>query len=177
MTAKEFAKLPEAADDSQLELVRGRVVVMPRPGFLHGVVQATLVAFLVHFVHLHRLGRITVESGLQTEFDPDTVRGPDIAFWSKERIPLDQVPKVYPDVAADLTVEIRSPSNTKAGLDQKVREYLKRGVRLVWLVDPKARTVTVYRKPGKGEVLRVDDELSGDDVLPGFTCPIAELFA
>jgi Uma2 family endonuclease len=177
LTAEEFARLPEPADGSQQELVRGKVVTMPPPGFRHGRVQVRISGKIDSYALHERLGQVTVESGLQTEFAPDTVRGPDVAFWSKERIPLDEEPEGYPDVAADLTVEVRSPGDKQAALNQKIREYFKRGVRLVWIVDPAKRTVTVYHKPGKGETLRDNDVLTGEDVLPGFTCLVAELFA
>ncbi len=108
---------------------------MPPPRFRHGNVQLAVAARLYHFVLANGLGRTTVESGLQTEFDPDTVRGPDVAFWSKERLPLDQIPEGYPEVAADLCVEVLSPSNTTAGMDAKVREYLRAACSLVWVVD------------------------------------------
>jgi Uma2 family endonuclease len=178
LTAKEFAALPPPADGSKQELVRGVVISMPPPpNFGHGECQAAVCIILGNYVRANRLGRITVESGLQTEHDPDSVRGPDVAFWSKERLPFDQRPEVYPDVAADLIVEVRSPSNTTARLIAKIREYFACGVRLVWVVDPDARTVTIYRQPGEGRVVWDDATLSGEDVLPGFTCPVAALFA
>ena len=88
--------------------------------------------------------------GLQTEHDPDTVRGPDVAFWSAERLPLDQTPEAYPDVAADLCVEVMSPTDTRRAMNEKVREYLVRGVLLVWVVDPEDHTITIYRQPDEG---------------------------
>jgi Uma2 family endonuclease len=178
LTAEEFAALPPPADGSKQELVRGVVVIMaPPPNFGHGQCQATVCIVLGNYVRANRLGRITVESGLRTEYDPDSVRGPDVAFWSKERLPLDQTPEVYPEVAADLCVEILSPSNTRTGMTEKIREYFTSGVRLVWVVDPEQRTVTIYRQPGDGKVLWDDATLTGEDVLPGFTCPVAEFFA
>jgi Uma2 family endonuclease len=177
MTAKEFAHLPQPSDGSRQELVRGEVVTMPPPGFRHGEVQLAVGAILRQFVRTNQLGRVTVESGLQTEFDPDTVRGPDVAFWSKERLPLDRTPETYADVPADLCVEVLSPSNTTAGMKTKIREYFTRGVRLVWVIDPEMRTVAIYRQPGEGRVVWDDATLTGEDVLPGFACPVAELFA
>jgi Uma2 family endonuclease len=176
MTAKEFAKLPQPADGSRQELVRGRVVTMPPPGFRHGRVQLLIGAALTSFADANGLGQSTVESGLQTESDPDTVRGPDVAYWSKERIPLNQAPTGYPEVAADLCVEVLSPNKRKAATKVKIREYSARGVRLVWVVDPEARTVTVYHQPGEGRVLWDDLTVSGEGVLPGFSCEVARFF-
>lgn len=176
ITATEFARMPEPADGSKEELVRGVIVTMPAPGFRHGEIQAAIGSLLYQYARANHSGRVTVESGLQTEFDPDTVRGPDVAFWSVERLPLDQTPEVYPDVAADLVVEIQSPSNNPQEMQEKVREYLHRGVRLVWVVDPETRMVTVYRQPGEGRLLWHNATLTGEDVLPGFQCRVAEFF-
>jgi Uma2 family endonuclease len=176
ITAAEFAAMPEPPDGSKEELVRGIVVTIPAPGFRHGLVQAAIGAILHQHTRTTRCGRVTVESGLPTELDPDTVRGPDVAFWSAERLPLEQMPQVYPDVAADLVVEIQSPSSRRVTTQDKIREYLNCGVRLVWIVDPDGRTVTVYRQAGEGRLLWEDATLTGEDVLPGFQCRVAEFF-
>lgn len=83
---------------------------------------------------------------------------------------------MYANVGADLIVEVVSPCNTREKMTRKVREYFTRGVRLVWVVDPEERTLTVYTKPGDGTVLWEDATLTGGDVLPGFSCPVAEFF-
>ena len=176
LTAEEFAKLPDPIDGSQQELIRGEVVTMPPPGFLHGVVQGNVFFALKTHARATNQGRVTVESGVITERDLDTVRGPDVAFWSFERLPADQVPEVYPNVAPDLCVEVLSPSNSEERMTRKVREYFASGVRLVWVIDPDERTVTVYRAPGDGRVMWEDATITGEDVLPGFTCPVAEFF-
>lgn len=176
ITAEEFARMPDPPDGSKEELVRGVIVRLPIPGFRHGFCQSNVGFLLRAYARANRNGRVTVESGLQTEFDPDTVRGPDVAFWSAERLPLDQVPQGYADVAADLVVEIQSPSSRRQTTQDKIREYLNRGVRMIWIVEPEARTVTVYRQAGEGRLLWDDATLSGEDVLPGFQCRVAEFF-
>ena len=176
LTVAEFAKLPNPPDGSKQELVRGEVITMPPPGFQHGFVQVKVAVALETFAIQSNLGRVTVESGVVTETDPDSVRGPDVAFWSYARLPEDCDPEVYPDVAADVCVEVLSPGNTAAKMAAKVREYFAAGVRLVWVVDPDARAVTVYTTPGDGTVVRDDATLTGGDVLPGFSCPVAALF-
>jgi Uma2 family endonuclease len=176
ITAAEFARMPEPPGGSKLELVRGVIVTVPPPHFIHGVCQTNVASLLKAHARPTRRGRVTVETGLITEQDPDTVRGPDVAFWSAERLPLEQTPEVYPEVAADLCVEILSPSSTRREMQDKVREYLTRGVRLVWVVDPDARTVTVYRQPGEGRVLWEDATLTGEEVLPDFQCRVSEFF-
>jgi Uma2 family endonuclease len=176
LTAEEFAHLPDPPDGSKQELVRGEIVTMPPPGFLHGIVQSNVAFVIKGYVKQAKLGRVTVESGVITERGPDSVRGPDVSFWSYERLPKDHVPVVYANEPADLVVEVLSPGNTQQRMTLKVREYLDSGVRLVWVVHPEERTVTVYTKPGDGTVLWEDATLIGGDVLPGFTCLVAEFF-
>jgi Uma2 family endonuclease len=177
MTAEEFLGSPEPADGSKQELVQGVIATMPPPGFLHGRVQTNTSSLLWVHARKHKVGQVVVESGLITERDPDTVRGPDISFWSKERLPLDQPPPVgYPDVAADLCVEVLSPGMTVARMWAKVQEYFNRGVRMVWIIDPENRTVTVYRSPHEARLLHESAMLSGEDVVPGFICRVSELF-
>jgi len=176
LTAAEFARLPNPADGSKQELVRGEVVTMPPPSFVHGRVQVNVTFALETFLRLHPLGQLTVESGLVTETGPDTVRGPDVAFWSFNRLPADHPVEVYPDVAADLVAEVVSPGNTRKKVAKKLREYFRSGVRTVWVVDPDDRTVTAYAKAGDGTVMWEDATLTGGDVLPGFNCRVSEFF-
>ena len=176
LTAEEFARLPNPIDGSKQELVRGEVVTVPPPNFVHGTVQSNVSFALTAFARQTKGGRVTVESGVVTDTGPDTVRGPDVAYWSFERLPADQVPVVYANVAPDLCVEVKSPSNTPARTTKKVGEYFGCGARMVWVVDPEERTVTVYRKAGDGRVLWEDATITGEDVLPGFTCPLTEFF-
>jgi Uma2 family endonuclease len=177
LTVEEFARRPKPLDGSKEELVRGEVVTMPPPGFVHGIVQLNVATLLKLFAKASKLGRVTVESGVITEEGPGSVRGPDVAFWSYQRLPADHVPVVYANVAADLCVEVKSPTNTPAKTAEKVREYFASGVRLVWVVDPEERMVTVYHGPGDGRVLWEDATITGGDVLPGFSCPVAEFFS
>jgi Uma2 family endonuclease len=176
LTAEEFAHLPDPPDGSKQELVRGEIVTMPPPGFVHGNVPGNVYLAVKVFVKQHKLGRVTVESGVITERGPDSVRGPDVAYWSYQRLPQADIPVVYANEPADLVAEVVSPGNTKQRTTQKVREYFDSGVRLVWVVHPEERTVTVYTKPGDGTVRWEDATLTGGDVLPGFSCKVAELF-
>jgi Uma2 family endonuclease len=177
LTAEEFARLPEPPNGWKEELVKGVIVMTPPPRFGHGKIQLAVGSLLRFHVLAQCLGQVTVESGLVTERDPDTVRGPDVAFWSAERLPLDQPePTCYPEVAADLCVEILSPDPRFRKVREKLREYFTRGVRMVWVVDPEERTVTVYRSPDEGRLLHESATLSGEDVVPGFSCPVAAFF-
>lgn len=177
LTANEFACRSQPSDGSKEELVRGRIIMTPPPGFEHGLVQGGVYALLRAHVSRHNLGRVVVESGLITEIDPDSVRGPDVSYWSKERLPLDQTPRGYPETAADLCVEILSPDDRPAKMREKRAEYFARGVRQVWIVDPRSRSVSIYRSPDDHDVIREDCDLDGGDVAPGFRCKVAEIFS
>jgi Uma2 family endonuclease len=165
------------ADGSKVELIRGELVKVCRPGFRHGLRQLRIGGILDQFGRSKQHGRAVVETGMVTEQGPDTVRGPDVSYYSAERLPLDQEPEGYPAVAPDLCVEVLSPSNRTAPIREKMREYFQRGVRIVWIVDPEDRTVAVYRSLDEGRIFHENATLTGEDVLPGFTCRVAELFA
>jgi Uma2 family endonuclease len=177
LTADEFFALPDPPGGGRLELVRGEVVVMAGPGLEHGEVQLAVGSLLRAFVKPRQLGRVFTESGAVTERDPDTVRGPDVSYYSRERLPLDARVVGYHDQPPDLCVEVLSPSNTKRAMNHKLREYFFAGVRAVWVIDPEARSVTVFRDPIEGRHLTEAATLDGGDVLPGFACPVADLFA
>jgi Uma2 family endonuclease len=174
ITAEEFFQMPEPADGSQQELVRGVIITMPPPGGQHGVCCAKLSRRIGNFVEEHGFGTITCnDTGFITERDPDSVRGPDVAYWSKERLP--KVPAGYIEIPPDLLVEVVSPGDHFSRIQTKLRQYLARGVRLVWVVDPEDRSVSVYHSSRQLTILTETDTLTGEDVLPGFSCPVASL--
>jgi Uma2 family endonuclease len=105
------------------------------------------------------------------------VRAPDLAFVCRERLPPENQPRGFWEIAPDLVVEVVSPNDTRAEIQLKVREWIEAGVRLVWVVYPDSRTVEVIRTLLDREELTADDTLDGGDVLPGFSCAVAELFA
>lgn len=176
-TVEEFMRLPDPPDGSKQELVQGEIVTMPPPHFDHGEVQLAIGSLHREFVRKHKLGRVTTESGLITERDPDSVRGPDVAYWSKERVPLGQKVEGYPDTPADLCVEVVSEKKRRGALRRKLKEYFKRGVRMVWVIDVESQSVTSYRTPKLGKVILDDGALEGEDVLPGFKCTVADIFS
>ena len=174
ITADEFLRMP---DTDHCELVAGRIVRMtPPPDFEHGEVELNVAVELRAFVRAHQLGRVAVgEVSIYTGRDPDHIRGADVAFISnerdarrKERGPL--------EVGPDLVVEILSPSNSMSAMLRKLREYFAIGVRLVWLVDPENRSVLAYRSMTDVRQFGVEDHIPGDDVLPGFSVPVARFF-
>ncbi len=174
ITAEEFLRMPDPPDGSKQELVRGEVITMPPPGGMHGVSCSKTDRRIGNFVDQHQLGNVTCnDTGFIVGRDPDTVRGPDVAFWSKERLPT--VPVGYMDMAPDLAVEVLSPSNTSKMIRAKLQEYFAKGVRMVWVVAPEDRTVTIYRSADEGRVLHESAMISGEDVLPEFTCRVSDL--
>jgi Uma2 family endonuclease len=174
LTAEEFWRLPNPSDGSQQELVRGEIITMPPPGGRHGVSCNKTGRRLGNFVEDHDRGTVTANNtGFITERGPDSVRGPDIAYWSKEKLPV--VPLGYTEIAPDMLVEVLSPSNTTEQILAKLREYFARGVPLVWVIAPEDRTLTVYQTPEEGRLLCETATVTGDGVLPGFTCRVSDL--
>ncbi len=129
------------------------------------------------FLKSNPIGRVVVESGVITDRKPDTVRGPDVSFYSKERLPLDKEVIGWHDQAPDLCVEVVSPSNSLKQLKAKAKEYLFAGVRIVWIIDPEDRTVTIITEPLESRTLEAEAMLDGGNVLRGFSCKVADLFA
>lgn len=175
ITAEEFAEMPDPEDGSKQELVRGEIVTMPPTKQSHGLVQAQIVWLLKNAVMPNRLGWVGSESGVITERDPDTVRGPDVYFFKRSRFP--ERPSGWTDGAPDLAVEILSPSNRRNEMRAKVAEYLTAGSKIVWVVDPESKTMMVYTGNLRGVELGESDIVTGGDVLPEFSCKIDEFFS
>jgi Uma2 family endonuclease len=175
ITAADFFQMPNPVDGSRQELEKGVIVTMPPPDALHGACCSKVDRILGGFVEEKNLGTVfSNDTGFISERDPDTVRGPDVSFWSKDR--LREIPEGYIDDPPDLAVEVVSPSDHFGRMQAKMRHYLTRGVRMVWLIDPTDRSVTVYRSLDSGKIVLESATLSGEDVLPGFSIPVARLF-
>jgi Uma2 family endonuclease len=177
ITAEEYQRIPDPTDGTRLELVRGEVIAMPRPNWEHGEIAGKVYTEIKLFLRQHPIGRVSVEGGIITERGPDTVRGPDVSFMSKARMPIDERMNRFADQTPDLCVEVVSPSNTRMALNGKIAEYFSTGARMVWVVDPDERSVTVYREPNEGRVLKQGAILDGGDVLAGLSCKVSDLFA
>ncbi|HEY8469432.1 MAG TPA: Uma2 family endonuclease [Longimicrobiales bacterium] len=176
LSAEEFEQLYDDTED-RLELVRGRVIREPPPGLRHAQIDSRLAARLRFHAEAHRLGEVFCNASFLLVADPPTVRGPDISFVAAERLPPDGVPPGLGRLAPDLAVEVLSPWDRASELQEKVLEYLDVGVRLVWVVDPARRSVTVYRSRSDIRLLTGQDVLDGDDLLPGFSLSLPDLFA
>ncbi len=176
LTADDLWNMPDHG--GHVELIRGELRVLRSAEYDHGRITGRLAARLFNHVDANRLGDVLAAgTGFVIARDPDTVRAPDIAFVRRDRIPAEGRPIKFWDGAPDLAVETMSPSDTVFELDEKFREWLDAGTRLVWVVNPKQRTVTVYRPDHTARILSSGDTLTGADVIPGFTLAIAELFA
>jgi Uma2 family endonuclease len=159
--------------EGKVELVDGEVKLMTPAGAEQGAISMDLATRLNNYVRRHKLGRIF---DAQTGFRPfENMRAPDISFVSKGKLP-ERLPKGFLRVAPDLAVEVLGPEEKVSDYDGKVAEYLSWGVRLIWLVDPNTETVTVVRANGEREVLKGNDVLTGEDVVPGFKIKVRKIF-
>jgi Uma2 family endonuclease len=175
LTIEEFERLPEE-DGYRVELDGGRLVREPVPAPLHGRLGLKLGVRIDAFVERHDLGVTFDTAGFVLRRDPDTVRGPDVSFVSKSRLPATGYAGGFWRMAPDLAVEIMSPSNRLADMLHKAAEYIDAGSRLVWLIDARRRRATVVR-PGMDPVtLGAEGVLDGADVLPGFRLALTDLF-
>lgn len=165
------------ADDDRRELLAGELLPMSPTGYEHFETVGALMRFLAPFVAEHRLGAVGAEGGFLLRRDPDTVLAPDVAFVSEARRPPPGRRHGFPALAPDLAVEIVSPGDTVRVIQAKIRVYLEAGVRLLWIVDPDERTVTVYTPDRLARILIDGETLDGGDVLPGFSVPVAAIFA
>ena len=164
----------EARESRLCELVDG-VLVEKTVGYYESCLAVRLIMLIGAFVEQRRLGVVAGEAGM-IRLSADLVRIPDVSFVSWGRLPGRRVPRVaIADLAPDLAVEVISPSNTAREMERKLQDYLAAGVRLVWYVYPGPQEVHVYTAE-RHDVLTIDQELSGGDVLPGFALPLRQLF-
>ena len=158
----------------RFELVRGELVEMTPIGLEHFRVTGRLQGWISTFVEANRLGVSGPELGCILSRHPDVVRAPDIAFISAARVTPGS--EKFFEGAPDLAVEILSPDDRAAEIQQKVREYLEAGARLVWIVDSRSKTVTAYLPSGGAHLYAGNEPVPGDPVLPGFSFLPSELF-
>lgn len=176
MTAEELWELPETPG-KRFELVKGELVEVPGAGLEHAELVRLLLRLLDPFVSGRGLGDVYGDGLAYTiARSPDVVRVPDVSFIARGRIPKDAGRGFVP-FAPDLAVEIVSPSDRAEDVYGKVRGYLEAGVRMVWVVWPAYRAITVHTVSGEVRELSSEDTLDGGDVLPGFQIPVSELFS
>jgi Uma2 family endonuclease len=164
--------------EGRWELVDGELVAMTPSSERSSSTGANIVALLFNHVIPNRLGRVyNAEGGFVLFPDRQTVRAPDVAFVAAERVAEGDARDHFSRLAPDLAVEVLSPSDSLRETREKVGMYLEAGARLVWLVDPMEQTVMVFRPDAETETLDVTMTIDGGDVLPGFSAPVAAMFA
>lgn len=168
MTLEEFLE----SDVDGYEYVKGELVPMPAPSVEHGLITMNVLRQLDAYVHENQLGIVVcAETGFKVG---ERVLKPDIAFTAASRIPED-LGKTFP-APPELAVEVMSPSDASRRAVQKAFSYLEAGTRIVWILEPESKTVTVYRSETDIKLLTRDNTITGEDVIEGFSCPVAAFF-
>ena len=168
MTLAEFLE----HDIEGYEYANGELVPMAPPSREHGEISVNVVHYLYSHVYQNKLGRLyTAETTFQVG---ERTAKPEVAFVATAQLTGDKT-KGF-SIPPDLAVEVVSPSDVQSRIAEKVLAYLNAGTRLVWVLEPVTKTVTIYRSERDIEMLTRDDTLTGEDVIPGFTCPVARLF-
>jgi Uma2 family endonuclease len=175
ISVAEFAAMPSS--ERQQELVKGKVVEMNLPKPKHGFICSEIAGILREFVKSGKLGRVfSNDSGVITERDPDSMRGPDVGYYSYSRVPAGKVSDDYFDVKPELAFEVVSPDDVWARVLEKVAELLDAGVTVVCVADPRNETIQIHRVDQPVQYLRGEDELTFPDILPGFSCRVSQCF-
>lgn len=172
-TPDEFFHSPLSKDH---ELIEGRLVKVMSTGFIHGVIALRIGRFIGNFADENQLGEVTAaETGFV--LGEKTYRGADCAFISNESLQKHGYPQGFFPTAPDIAIEVVSPNNTSEEMMEKINLYLENRSRMVWVIYPQTKVITVYRQNNVVSLLRENDTLEGEDVLPGFHLPVEKLFA
>ena len=174
-TDEAFMALPD--DGHHYEIINGELIDMGNSGALHGYVCSLALAALAGYILPKKLG-VILDSSTAFKMKNGNKRSPDIAFFAKERLQgMAVLPSGYLEGAPDLAVEVLSPGNTVEEIEDKLTEYFENGSRLVWVIHPTQHYVLVYRSAHEPDrLLKEKDSLDGEEVIPGFTLAIADLF-
>ena len=168
MTLEEFL----ASDLEGYEYIEGELIPRMPTSMKHGTISVALILSLGTHVRGNQLGDVYTAAGFHVG---ERMLIPDVAFLSKARIP-DDTNKASP-IPPDLAVEVVSPTDMFDRIVSKAFAYLAAGTQLVWVIEPQSKTVLVYRSETDIKLLTRNDTLTGEDVVEGFSCPVAELFA
>jgi Uma2 family endonuclease len=174
ITAKEFLAMD--LGEGLHELVRGEIITMNPPEPAHGYICGNVVGILREFGRRTGHGYVAGNDSA-VEISNDTVRGADVSYYSEARWPKARLSEGYAQVPPDVAVEVYSPSNRPGEMQEKVGDYLRAGVLVVWVLHPKRRTLTIYRHDDPTPaVLTEEATVEGIPELPGFRCDVAEFF-
>src|SRR5215213_8694984 len=175
MTADELLRLPE--DGQHHELVRGELRKMPPAGAELFYIASEAGTSMRVYAREHRLGRVLIgDAGFRLTRDPDTVRAPDVAFIAQRRWVAAESKAGFWEGAPDLALEVISPHDLYTDVDEKVTTWIEHGTRLVFVVNPRHHWVAVHRPSQPVRILTEQDSLDGEDVIPGWTMPVRDLF-
>ena len=174
-TADDLERMPE--DGWRYELVRGELRRAPLGEHEHGRIGGTVAGTLGYYIIQHKLGTaFSAGTGFVLARNPDTVGAPDMAFVARERANSPTSKEGFWPGAPDLAVEVISPGDSYAEVEEKVADWLNAGTRMVMVINPRTRWVTVYRAGNRVQVYKEDDVLDAGDVVPGWTMPVREIF-
>ena len=180
VTAEKLATsddLMKISSTGRYELVEGVIYDMSPTGERHGLIAWKIMYKIGDFVEKNKLGIITSsETGYKLSSNPDTVRAPDAAFKSNEKLTYESVVDGYSTIMPELVIEVNSPSDSYTKIAGKVQDWLGAGVKLVWVIEPSDKTVAVYNETGRCTILSEHDYLDGGNILPGFKCPVGDIF-
>jgi Uma2 family endonuclease len=176
ITLEEFDALPD--DGFRHEINRGELITVTLPMPRHNRVIRRILRLFERYLDQNPVGEMFLPDTpyiLSLQGEPVTLRGPDLTFISRTRLAaLDEDRGIQG--AAELTIEVVTPSDTSAELMEKVAQYLKAGGKLVWVVYPKEREVRVFEASGAMRILDADDAIGAPDLLPGFSARVAGFF-
>jgi Uma2 family endonuclease len=176
LTAEEYMALPDSFD-GPTELVKGVLVTMPPPRPRHGQLCFRIAYLLGRYLEEHDIGHVlTNDPSTVTERDPDTVRGPDVAYYSYKRVPKGPLPEGLLSVSPELVFEVRSPSDRWGELHVKIAEYLRAGVLAVCVLDDETRSVHAFHADREPQVFESTDEFSLPEILGDFRVPVQRFF-
>jgi Uma2 family endonuclease len=176
MTAEELLRLPD--NGMRRELIAGELHEMAPAGGEHGFISGRTVRRLSAFLDQYPAigGEVFIaDTGFRIARDPDTVRAPDVAYVGPDRLDQARV-RGFPQLAPDFVVEVVSPNDTAAEIQQKTDEWLRAGVLLIWVLYPATRTAMTFSSDGAIHLLHADDTITCEPVLPGFACRLGDLF-
>ncbi len=169
--------LIKLSQDGRYELIEGVIYKMAPAGEEHGFVALNIGTIINNFVRKKRLGITTgAETGYKLASDPDTVKSPDVAFKSNNRLAEKGLSKGYSTVMPELVIEVNSPFDSYTKILKKIQDWLKARVLEVWVVEPEDSSIVIYDSSGNHKILEKKDEIEGGEILPGFKCKVSEFF-
>lgn len=178
LTVADVAVMPDLLPSGQVkyELEDGRLIIMSPPGDIHGAAQSKVGFHLIQWGELKGHGKARTETSIVISRDPDTVFVPDALFVASRSFPIRLSPEGYLETMPDIVVEVKSKNDSLRGLYHKGEKYLAAGIRVVWILDPQAKTIAVLAAGAQPVELRETDSLTAGEIIPGFSVCVGDLF-